>query len=273
MSNGNLLSSLLDAPRAAAAGRLTFTSKRSSRASKQQQSLMHARSATALEQPGAAVKQEQGDVQQYSAVAAVSADPEGASSESGTAPQPGQPVQVLGVGDGQQGQYMCCGWVFHQQDRFDQVLLKQLLQNLQPLVARVKGVFRVGAKQWVMPASSGLRQGQPAAPKGQQGDEACQQTITSTDLILEPICYRGDSMVEVIINIDSMPLQELQGQLQRVVSRLQQAEGGSEANKGDHGSNVLSRNVGECKHTAVMDDMGHSWCVLQKALVQCLRNA
>jgi hypothetical protein len=75
-----------------------------------------------------------------------------------------------------------CGWVFHAADSFDRARLTALLAALQRArgVARAKGVFRVGAADFVLP---GLALGARGRP----------------EVALAPICYRGESCAEVIL--------------------------------------------------------------------------
>jgi hypothetical protein len=90
---------------------------------------------------------------------------------------------VRGGGAGATGAPAACGWAFHAEDRFDRAALLALLQQLRPRVARVKGVFRVGAAEWALPS---LRLGGGDPPR----EEAA----------LAPVCYRGESVAEVILH-------------------------------------------------------------------------
>lgn len=70
-------------------------------------------------------------------------------------PAPGKPVRMCSAGQQPGGGpvYISCGWMFDQEDVFDRGRLLQLLQQLQPLVARVKGIIHVGKQTWVMPVT------------------------------------------------------------------------------------------------------------------------
>jgi hypothetical protein len=124
----------------------------------------------------------------------------------------GKPCRVPGTGLQAVG-CSSCGWVFDQQDMFDQVLLLQLLQLLQPCVMRVKGVLRVAQKLWVMPQSVAAPQQQQQQQQGIQGEaeqgeqqqqQAANRSAACKALQLQPVCYRGPSMVEVIVSTTSV---------------------------------------------------------------------
>jgi hypothetical protein len=216
-ANGQLDPACLSEPRsaAAAAGLLLKASGRSSRArqqhqNKQQQPMQELHILDNQQQ------QRQQDQQEQE-------------------PQAGQPARVLGQPNGSSSSsggtvhHSSCGWVFHESDVFDRQQLLALLQGLQPVVARIKGVFRVGAKQWVMPAAStaaveateAAQTGSAAAGSRTTTDMAAAaaavatgdaagvadgvQDVVSTgsgDALLQllEVCYRGPSMVEVILD-------------------------------------------------------------------------
>ena len=84
-------------------------------------------------------------------------------------PEPGQPVCQTGAG---QGAYSV-GWVFHRDEAFDEDRLYQWVDQQQGLL-RLKGVFRVGSREW--------------RSFNQVGGE----------LVVQPLAYRRDSRVELI---------------------------------------------------------------------------
>lgn len=84
-------------------------------------------------------------------------------------PEPGKPVCQQGSGLGA----FSVGWVFHRDDAFDEDRLYQWVDRQQGLL-RLKGVFRVGSKQW----RSFNRVG--------------------GELVVQPLAYRRDSRLEII---------------------------------------------------------------------------
>ncbi|SFC07631.1 GTPase, G3E family [Marinospirillum celere] len=84
-------------------------------------------------------------------------------------PEPGQPVCQAGEG---QGAYSS-GWVFHRDDAFDEDGLYQWIDQQKGLL-RLKGVFRVGSREW--------------RSFNQVGNE----------LVVQPMAYRRDSRLEII---------------------------------------------------------------------------
>lgn len=227
-AKGQLDPSWLRMPRspASAAGLLLKTSAQSSRARKQQQAKLQQQQQQQLDATQL--------LQELQASATVGANED--ATPSTQQPQPGEPQRVLGqpssstaASAGAAGiadsrgrsvllQHSSCGWVFHESDLFDREGLLQVLQALQPVVARVKGVFRVGPKQWVMPAAvaaasptgaaadaADVRSDSTAAAAAgsvlQGGSEHACRAGSST-LQLQEVCYRGPSLVEVILPQD-----------------------------------------------------------------------
>ena len=94
-----------------------------------------------------------------------------------TAVAPGKAHRVLGGTE----EFKTAGWVFSREDVFVRPKLKVLFEALaaEPRVKRVKGVMRVGA-DWVMPTFE----------TGELG---------MSSVKLEPIAYRRDSRLEVIV--------------------------------------------------------------------------
>lgn len=161
--------------------------------------------------------------------------PAAASPSSAAAPQPasarpGAPLRIMpqAVQQQQQQQHSACGWVFDEGDVFDRQRLLALLQQLERRVARVKGVFRLGPSEWVMPvssqldpatapatapssnAASGLAEGAPGSSAAAPG--AANDLVAASSsgvgaaaglLALRPVCYRGASMAEVILHAGS----------------------------------------------------------------------
>lgn len=156
-------------------------------------------------------------------------------------PQPGRP-QRLPQPAGPGRPHGAFGWVFAETDVFDTAALQQLLAVLASHVQRCKGVFRTGTKQWVA-HGAGL---QPAAADG-GGIGGAQGTS-----LLQPLCYRGCSMVEVIMEA-SRPF-ELCGQL----AQLQQSGTGAAAPACD---------------AAQPDSFQQACDTLERALIGCLRPA
>lgn len=257
IAHGQLDSKWLDAPRAAGTGQLLFkANKRSSRtlAVTQQQPLT-------IQQPSAqqpdAVDSKAPDSSPGTGGTAIDRAVDG--DDSSRVPQRGQPELVAGAGDDPSGQYASCGWVFHQDDMFDQLLLMQLLHELQPLVARVKGVFRVGPKQWVAPSSLSLHQ-QRQGVAGQHGMQQMQQEARPA-MQLSPICYRGVSMIEVIIHSSRSALQQL-------VERLQTVAGGLQHSRNASSGSSMMMSVTASHELSGVDAV---WEVLQYALLGCLQ--
>lgn len=223
-AEGQLDPSWLHVPRSAAsaAGLLLKTSAHSSRARKQQQTKLQQQQQQDATQPRL-------DLQ---AAATVGANED--TTPSTQQPQPGKPHRVLGQPSSSTAaaaagsadsrgtsvllQHYSCGWVSHESDVFDRERLLQVLQALQPVVARMKGVFRVGPKQWVMPAAvapatppaaaaalearsdsaAAAAGGGGPAQGGSESEHACRAGSSST-LQLQEVCYRGPSMAEVIL--------------------------------------------------------------------------
>jgi len=166
------------------------------------------------------------------AAAAVASGPSAAAAGAAASdgePLPGRPARFVreaqpGGGLGS-ARYVSSGWLFSEQDLFDPGRLLDTLQQLALLAARVKGVFRTGSKQWVMPVASGVagaaagpRTAVPAGPpsaagQAQQQPSQAQQAATASSasasacqLVLQPVAYRGlHSMVEVIVACDASP--------------------------------------------------------------------
>jgi hypothetical protein len=315
-SHGQLDSSWLDAPRSAAAGTLLVkpSSNRSSRARQQQAGVGNSSSSSssllaavqpAQQQAGAAAGQEDSDAAAAAAAAASSASP-------------GKPCRVPGTGLQAAG-CSSCGWVFDQQDMFDQTLLLQLLQLLQPHVMRLKGVFRVAQKQWDMPqllvAPSKQQQqqqvghralsGQPeqqqqqqqqqdedAAPGEQQQQQKQQQVMScvgsaagQTGLQLQPVCYRGPSMVEVIVSAAPIiatgdaatavvfPLHTVLADfLQQQKDHCGAAAGSSNSSDADDAA-LAQAGVGRLSlSSAGSKPLDSTWQIIEDALVACLQH-
>ena len=101
-----------------------------------------------------------------------------------TAVTPGKPHRVLGG----TAEFKTAGWVFSREDVFARPRLIALFQSLmsEPRVKRFKGVVRVGA-EWVMPVVVN-------DPDGGGGGGVVK---------LEPIAYRRDSRLEIIVMTSS----------------------------------------------------------------------
>lgn len=287
-SHGQLETCWLDAARSAAAGQLLVKSGRQSSRARQQ-----AAASTAAERQ--LLQQQQQQAQDLLADRAAVADggESGAQSaaSSETAAQrstasPGQPLRVPGLGI-QAGPHTSCGWVFHEQDVFDQALLLQLLQAVQPSVGRLKGVFRTAAKQWVMPveapAGQDTRQQLKADAQHQQqqqhGEAVCAGGAAPAVLQLQPVCYRGPSMVEVIITLNDSKLQaatnaatttaQLHSMLWSFITgRHAVAENHPSSNT--QGSETLIAGVNFGAHDE--SDIQNVWRLLEEALTCCLKN-
>ena len=100
-----------------------------------------------------------------------------------TAVTPGKPYRVLGG----TAEFKTAGWVFSREEVFARPRLTALFQSLasEPRVKRVKGVVRVGA-EWVMPQVVNDPDGGGAGGGGGM-------------VKLEPIAYRRDSRLEIIV--------------------------------------------------------------------------
>eukprot|EP00878_Enallax_costatus_P014581 GHUV01015252.1.p1 GENE.GHUV01015252.1~~GHUV01015252.1.p1 ORF type:complete len:352 (+),score=110.39 GHUV01015252.1:1178-2233(+) len=246
--HGELDKQWLEAPRTAVGGQLLLKPRRR----KRQAVTQHMQRAAAGPQldAAAALADEQ---------AALNHDTDRSVSEK---PSQGQPQRVLGQ---QIGQYTSCGWVFHTDDIFDQLLLMQLLQELQPLVARVKGVFRAGQKQWVTPSRIAREQRQQAQDQ-QQGVQQLQQPLQ-----LIHLCYRGPSMVEVILEADSSNLDLVHKQLQQLLATLKREQARE--------SSALLSNSDCCAGRADIEDAAACaivsadavWDAMQEGLTACLQ--
>jgi hypothetical protein len=82
---------------------------------------------------------------------------------------------------------LACGWVFPPPRAFDHLKLTAFLRAVAPRVARVKGVFRIaGSADYFVPTLAPCPDGGGGGGGGAVID-------------LEPICYRGDSLAEVIL--------------------------------------------------------------------------
>jgi hypothetical protein len=297
-SQGQLDTCWLDATRSAAAAALFVkpsSSSSSSRARQQQVWANNSRNSSsslqaglqpAAQQAGAAVVQAESDAVAAAAAAAVSAA------------SPGKPCRVPGTGLQAAG-CSSCGWLFDQQDMFDQKLLLQLLQLLQPHVVRLKGVFRVAQKQWVMPQFLGtpLQQqqqhgnessGQMEQQQQQQQTPSCVGSAAGQEkgLQLQPICYRGPSMVEVIVSaapviaagvagdaatVVANPLsRELADFLQQQKERCGAAAGSSNSSsKADDAAVGVGRLTLSCAGIKLVDSS--TWQIIEDALLVCLQ--
>ena len=94
----------------------------------------------------------------------------------------GAPVRVVGGTDA----FATFGLLFHRDDVFLRSSLATAfgsLANESPAVVRFKGVVRVGAKQWVAPAVD----------------------PTSGTVRLDPVAWRRDSRIEVIVDVGAKP--------------------------------------------------------------------
>lgn len=173
VSSGRLDPSVLDRPRSSAYATLT-AAWRQPRGGRRRGGAARAAGASAhLGVPplaGLSEAEEQWGHQQQAA-----ADEE---QEMQQQPAPHAPVRVVRPADAD-GQ-RACGWVFHQSDTFHRPKLLSALRLLRPRVSRVKGVFRVGAKDWVIPSLA-------------LGADGAQ------DVALTSICFRGESSAEVIL--------------------------------------------------------------------------
>lgn len=98
-----------------------------------------------------------------------------------TAVAPGKPHRVLGG----TAEFKTVGWVFGREDVFVRPRLTALFESLaaEPRVKRFKGVMRVGA-EWVM----------PVVDSGGGGSGVVERRVK-----LEPIAYRRDSRLEIIV--------------------------------------------------------------------------
>jgi hypothetical protein len=193
--------------------------------------------------------------------------------------------------------------VFDQQDMFDQKLLLQLLQLLQPHVMRSKGVFRVAQRQWVMPqflVSPPLQQQQQQQQHGDespgQTEQQQQQTASCADstagpkegLQLQPVCYRGPSMVEVIVSAAPISATDATGDAATAVASpvsrtvadfLQQQKEQSGAAVGSSNSSstadeaaAAQAGVGRLNlKGAGTKSLDSTWQLIEEALLACLQ--
>lgn len=270
-SNGHFDLAFLDAPRSGAAPLLLKARSHSSRARQQQQTKLHHqqaqqelpdsdRTASASTNAAAVEAPATGQLQEQSADAATF------SKSSTQPPAPGQPQRVPGRAPGSSSgsglstlQHTSCGWVFDEGDLFDQGALLQLLTAISPAVARVKGVFRVEAKQWVMPAAEAATAGATAddtqqwaqaagegssrpadAATGTTAGNGCPTSSSNSSgssgdgvLCLQDVCYRGPSMMEVIMDDNAAQVASIAAALQnagmpaaRCLATKQQQEAG-----------------------------------------------
>uniref|UniRef100_A0A383VMH9 CobW/HypB/UreG nucleotide-binding domain-containing protein n=1 Tax=Tetradesmus obliquus TaxID=3088 RepID=A0A383VMH9_TETOB len=274
-AHGQLDTCWLHAPRSAAAAALMVKPGSSSSRARQQQ----AAADTSLQgmqlrdQPASKAAQE-GTAAPAAAVNAASA---------------GQPCRVPGTGLQAAG---CgsCGWVFDQQDIFDQVLLLQLLQLVQPAVLRLKGVFRVAQKQWVMPLSlpapqQQQQQQQQAVLPTTELDELQQSTASSKAWQLQPVCYRGPSMVEVIVStppaavmtaeatgVTSNPEAQLHAALNAFLQQQNGAAGGGSQCSEAQGAAQAGAGIGKLSlNGAASLQLNSTWQLLEEALLACLQ--
>jgi hypothetical protein len=298
-SQGQLDSCWLYAPRSAAAGALLVkpSSSRSSRA-RQQQAGASSSSSSSVQ---AAVQPED----QQAGAAAVQAESAAtaAAAAAATTASPGKPCRVPGTGLQAAG-CSSCGWVFDQQDMFDQKLLLQLLQLLQPHVMRLKGVFRVAQKQWVMPQFmvAPLQQQQRRQQHGNKSpgqteqQQQQQQTASCADstagqkegLQLQPVCYRGPSMVEVIVSaapfsaanakrdaaaaVASPVSRVVADFLQQQKERCGAAVGSSNSSSTADDAAVAQAGVGRLTLNGAGTKLPDStWQVIEEALLACLQ--
>ncbi|MDA9097647.1 CobW family GTP-binding protein [bacterium] len=107
--------------------------------------------------------------------AQIAAEQAGSSTQENLAPPSvGNPTAALGGTD----EFKTCGLVFHREELFLRSRLIQLFHvlNTHPQVVRSKGVLRVG-KEWVAPRFNG-------------------ETVE-----LEPVAYRRDSRIEIIVKV------------------------------------------------------------------------
>jgi G3E family GTPase len=102
-------------------------------------------------------------------------------------PSPGRPARVLGGGGEGAEAYETAGWIFSRDDRFVRPRLARVFAALaaEPRVVRFKGVVRVG-KEWVAPST-----------ETKQDPETGDARVT-----LEPVAYRRDSRIEVIVRTE-----------------------------------------------------------------------
>lgn len=243
ISHGDLDKEWLDVPRSAASNQLLVKRSRRSRQAVTQHTVPQS-SAGLQHRPAAAVSLEA--AVDDSAVPAADLNQPMVSNLS-----EGQPQQMLGQ---QIGQYASCSWIFHQDDIFDQLLLLEFLQGMQPVVARIKGVFRVGPKQWVMPSCS------PQGPQPQEGMQTPLQPKQSLQLL--PLCYRGPSMIEVIIEADSEKAQSLHQNLQQLLMTMKHSQ---------HGKSSSSAVSEGTEHVNACGQVSVVWQLMQEALMPCLR--
>ena len=102
-------------------------------------------------------------------------------------PSPGRPARVLGGGGEGAEAYETAGWIFSRDDRFVRPRLARVFAALaaEPRVVRFKGVVRVG-KEWVAPST-----------ETRKDPETGDARVT-----LEPVAYRRDSRIEVIVRTE-----------------------------------------------------------------------
>ncbi|MDR9469248.1 GTP-binding protein [Marinospirillum sp.] len=96
-------------------------------------------------------------------------------------PEPGRPVCKTGDGQGAHS----VGWIFHRDTAFDEDRLYQWVDQ-QKDVLRLKGVFRVGSREWHSFNKVG------------------------SELVVQPVAYRRDSRLEVISSqpVDAVTLEK-----------------------------------------------------------------
>jgi G3E family GTPase len=122
-------------------------------------------------------------------------------------PAPRRPTRVIDAPPGRQAIHSC-GWLFAESDQFDAARLLGVLRALSSataVVARVKGVFRTGERRWVSPVAAGTQWG---LMEGQIEGQSISSGVSSDSvtpsqrceqLVLQPLCYRGPSVVQVLL--------------------------------------------------------------------------
>lgn len=213
-------------------------------------------------------------------------------SSSSSPPQPGRPQRVLGQGSSSnsslaavQLQHSSCGWVFAESDVFDPEALLALLQATSPVAARIKCVCRVGQKKWVMPAAV---QSEPGAGAAAGADEASdlQQSAGATppadnsSLQLQEVCYRGPSMVEVIL--DQQHNHQQAGAIAAALAAAGCFPSRSTVEAVSESVEQLSLAAGSPLHGSGNDSAGslsgktsstdNLWVLLEQALLNCLKS-
>jgi len=187
IAGGQLDPALLDRPRSSAFATLTAGWRQPGGSGRRRGGAVR-RQAAAGSQPAAQWWEEEGGGDEDGAAAppAAAAAAAGSSTEAAAEqhhqqqqPEPRKPARLQRPSSTPLDS-AACGWIFHTSDRFNRPRLLRLLQQLTPLVGRIKGVCRVAAAEWVLPSLALDAAGQPA-------------------VALSTICYRGDSCVEVIL--------------------------------------------------------------------------